>query len=444
MATHVRKGSKCTGYLGNEMMCSPDTFGDIEDEQEYQVLPTNSLTDNDDLPIDLNFTGTPDWFILFCHSYIHIIIQIVKKNGEKISVTDIVSPINLLAHALFNQIDLYINEVLVSKNSGHYGFKAYIGTMCGYSNIAKKSGLQTELFFIDGPGEDFDATVIERTKNPGIVLRNELGAESRFIDMVFKPHLDMFNQGRPIPPSNDIRLRLNRTSPEFCLMYDGTEEFKIKITTATLYLRALKMASNVTLSHKETLLHNGKYNYPIKRVVVTTFTIPSSVMSHTKPHVVQGQLPRYIIMGLTTNKAFSGNYKKSPFRFSPYYIRKTNLLVNGICVPTRPYCLNFDDSKKNGLEFTRCFRTLNSLLEHNNGDMGNSITRKMYADGFTLIPFIIQPNYDPCSLGLIKEGNIQLELEFAKPTENVLNAVLYMEFENNVTIGKNFDVNVDY
>ena len=130
-------------------------------------------------------------------------------------------------------------------------------------------------------------------------------------------------------------------------------------------------------------------------------------------------------------------------RFSPHNLRKANLLVNGRSVPSRPYTPNFDDSKKEGYQFAREFRALSSIFPHHHSDVGNGIKRSMFADGFTMIPFVITPDYHDAALGLVKEGTVQLELEFRAVTTDVLNVVLYMEYENCVTIGKHGEVSID-
>lgn len=444
MSSKMRKGSKCLSFLGQEMSCLPDTFTDIEEERELQIQPTHSLIDSDNIPLEFAITGTPDHYIHLGDSYIHMRVRIVRTNGTKITITIVVTPVNLLPHAMFSQIDLYINEEPVSKNNGMYGFRAYMGTECAYSDTAKESWLQNEICFNDAHGDAFDDTKVNKSKNGGLVLRNELAAESRIMDMVFKPHVDLFMQNRPIPPSTDVRLTLVRASPKFCLMTESTEPLKIEIVYACLHVRLLKMSHSVTLNHKESLLHNNTLKYPIKRVAMQSFTIPANVLSYTRQNLLSGQLPIFIIMGMTTNVAFSGSYTKSPFRFRPFNLSKVSLNVGGRSVPPRPYSLNFDGENATGLEYARCMRDLCGLLSPKYGDVGNSITRKMYEDGYTLIPFVIIPSYDSSSLSLVKEGNAQLEMEFGKMNTDIINVVLFIQYENTITIGKDGDVKIDY
>lgn len=444
MASHIRKGSKCYSFMGQEMTCLPDTFADIEEDLETQVLPTNSLLDSDDIPMEFVITGTPEHYLHLGDSYIHIRVKVVKKDGSKLTSAIVVTPVNLFPHALFNQIDVYVNEELVTKNNALYPFRAYIGTVCAYSVVAKESWLENEMYYEDIPGDGFDDVKISETKNGGLVRRNELSAESRVIDMVFKPHTELFMQNRPIPPSTDVRVSMVRTTPQFSLMTESTEKVKIQIVYACLHVRILKLSHSVTLNHKESLLHNNEMKYPIKRVRMMSFTVPSNVLSYTRQNLLHGQLPTFIIMGMTTNAAFTGTYSKSPFKFSPFNLKKTNLTVNGRSVPSRPYSLNFDDTEKNGLEYARCMRTLCGLLKPKYGDVGNGITRNMYGDGFTLIPFILSPEYDSSGLSLVKEGSAQLEMVFGKITSTVINVVLFIQYENTIMIGKHGEIKIDY
>lgn len=444
MESHVRKGSKCHSFLGQEMTCLPDTFTDIEEEGEIQVLPTNSLSDSDKIPVEYRIVGTPDRYLHLGDSYIHIRIRVVKKNGEVLKVTDIVTPVNLFVHALFSTVDVYVNDEPITKCTGPYPFRAYIGTQVAYSKTAKESWLQNEICFNDTEGDPFDDLKIERSKNGGHILRNELAAESRVIDAVFKPHVDIFMQNRPIPPSTNVLIRMTRSSPQFSLMTESKDEFKIQIQYACLHVRVLKLSHSVTLNHKEALLSNNQIKYPIRRVQILSFTIPKDVLSFTKQNLIHGQIPLFIIMGITSNEAFSGTYTKSPFRFDHFNLERANLDVNGKCVPSRPYSFKFNDDDKTGLEYTRSMRTLCGLLHPKYGDVGNGITRKMYEAGYTLIPFVITPSYSTSSLSLMTEGTVHLDMVFGKVREKVVNVVLYVEYENTVLLGKHGHVSIDF
>ena len=96
------------------------------------------------------------------------------------------------------------------------------------------------------------------------------------------------------------------------------------------------------------------------------------------------------------------------------------------------------------MQFMRCYHALNEIVGPSYKVVGNGITLEMYADGYTMIPFDIGGTYNENAFGLYKEGDVQLELEFGTATPEVLNVVLYIEYENTIGIDKNGTVHTDY
>ena len=90
-----------------------------------------------------------------------------------------------------------------------------------------------------------------------------------------------------------------------------------KIKEAALYVRKVKLNPSITLTHSK-LLDQGKLaKYPVRRGIVTSFTIYQNSLSFNKGNVVSGQLPRRVVVGFVRNAAFNGCERK-PFQFSPF------------------------------------------------------------------------------------------------------------------------------
>ena len=447
MSSHIQTGSKSFTYLGDELVSTPDTFTDIEEEHELQIPTTNSISESNELPIEFYIVGTSGRYISLSQSYIHIRFKVLNKEGRDITATDIVGPINLAAQALFSHSDLYLNEEPVSKSNGQYSQRAYISTVVGHTKEAKESWLQSELYYEDAYGASFDSHIIKANAssgiNTGFIERQEYVSQSKVVYTVIKPHIDLFNQSRPIPPNVNIRLRFIRNKAEYCLMSNGLKEFQLQIISAVLYAKSLKVNDSVMLKHKHVLTNNGKMIYPIRRVQMQSFTLPLNIRNHIRPNLITGQLPKRIILCMTTNKAFNGDYTCSPFRYRPFNISKLSLNVNGRSCPSRPYVFNFSNSGI-GKEYSRAFRALSSITGPDYVTKGNGISRKMFEDGYTMIPFTINEEYSNDTLSLNHEGSIQLEMEFSIATSEVINVILYIEYENIITIGKQGEVTINY
>lgn len=442
MASHVHKGSEPVSYYGDELTHMPHTLIDVEQSSFHAVPPTSSVADSEHTPTEYFRRGTPDHYLDLGNSHIHIQGSVVNIDGSKVSEDENVTPVNDFGNTVYSSNDVYLNEQLVSKDNGMVCFRAYISTTTGCGSDAKGTYLQRQVYYPDTAGEGFDEYVISPSRNSALVSRNHLSKGSKIIDMVFKPHIDLFNQNRPIPPNVDLRLRMTRSSAAFCLMASGEKEYKVKITHAMLYVKVLKMNDSVIQKHREVLSRNGVHVFPIPRVSIRTFTIGAGTMSCVRPNIINGQIPNKIIMGIITNKAYVGDYRRSPYRFRPYDMKKVNIVVNGRTIPSRPYSTNFN--KDDGYQFMRCFQALNEIMGPSYRINGNGITRDMYADGYTLIPFSISDHHNENTFGLYREGDVQLEIEFGTSTPEVLNVILYMEFENTITIDKNGDVKTDF
>ena len=69
----------------------------------------------------------------------------------------------MLAHALFEQVDVTIQDKFITSATGHYPYKAMIQTLLKYGNDAKIS----QLFYKDTPGQ-LDDDDVKTGSNEGL------------------------------------------------------------------------------------------------------------------------------------------------------------------------------------------------------------------------------------------------------------------------------------
>ena len=437
----MHNGSKACGSVYTDLTRMPDTCTDIEDVIYIEVPPVNSVSDSSNLPLEFYVKGTPDYYPDLSSTEILGLVKVTHADGTALDDKEHVGPVNNFAHAMFSQIDLWLNDQLVTNNNGLYPNRAYFETLLSHGITA--TWLEGSMFHVD-THDGFDQTNPSGSPiNIGYIVRSKYIAKSKVADFIFRPHLDMFMQERPVLNNVDIRLKLTRSSPEFCLMAVGGVSYKISITHAALFVRCVKLNSPVMLQHKHVLSTNGKAVYPLRKVDMQTFTIGAGLLSHVRPNIITGHLPRRIIVGFTTNKAVNGVYPHSYCRFRPYGVNHINLLVNGRSVPSRPYTPNFIDSNGSGVQYARCYNALSQVCKLTHTDRGNAITRAGYGDGFTLFAFSLAEDWGDDVFGLVREGTVQLEVKFAVPTPEVLNSTVYCEYEKTICIDKNGTVSLD-
>ena len=121
-------------------------------------------------------------------------VKITPANGNDIDNTDNVGPVNLLLHSMFSEIDVKLNDVMVSSTNNTYPYRAYIETLLSYGPSAKQSQLTCEMYYKDAAGlfEDGNPNGAAGAANSGFRKRSTYFADSAVIEMIGPIHGDMF------------------------------------------------------------------------------------------------------------------------------------------------------------------------------------------------------------------------------------------------------------
>ncbi|XP_054290310.1 uncharacterized protein F54H12.2-like [Macrosteles quadrilineatus] len=421
-----------------DLFTLPATQTSIENGKWVQYKPISSLTD--DSPIEFVVPGHGDEYSDLSNTMLNIKACIVKPDGTKLDplVDTSVGPANNWLHSMFSQVDLYVNQKMVSPQNNTYAYRSYIETLLNYDESAKDSHLSCALWYDDKSGEMDDC----ESKNTGLENRRYFTKSSNVVDMVGHLHVDLFNQEKFLLNGVELRLRLVRSRDSFCLM-SKTEKYKVKIVEANLLIRKNKINPTVLLAHSKTL-ESGTAKYPITRVEVKAMTIPSGIQGKTLDNVFLGQLPKRIIVGLVSNKAFNGDFKSNPFNFQSYKVNFFSLYVDGVQIPSKPLQPEYSENKELSV---MAYHTLFSGTGIHFLNMGNSITRSDYSQGNCLMAFDLTPDLSANATthwNLIRHGSLRIELGFSEALTETINCIVYAEFDNIIEIDKNRNVTVDY
>ncbi|XP_035204927.1 uncharacterized protein F54H12.2-like [Stegodyphus dumicola] len=273
--------------------------------------------------------------------------------------------------------------------------------------------------------------------NEGFNKRAEFFKLSAALDMIGRLHLDLFHQERLLLNLVDVKLKLIRSKPEFCLMAENGD-YKVALEHVSLFVRKVHVSPAVSLGHAKAL-EKGSAKYPIQRVLCKVFSIPQGNMSFVQDNVFVGQMPKRIIVACLDNDALNGNYKKSPFEFKHYHMNFIGVYVDGQPLPYNPVEPNFDQNN-----YIRAFQSL-FLGTTNREDRGIDISREDYAKGYTLFAFDLSPDLcDGEHFNLIRHSNLRLEVKFGVALEQTISVLVYAEFESVLEINKSRTVLSDF
>lgn len=347
-------------HTGLDLFSLPPTQTAVEDGQFVEHYPLSSISPS--APIEFVISGSTEDYTDLCNTFLHLRAKVTKADGTPLDADAKVLPINNWLHTLFSQVDVSLNDTLVSASENTYAYRAYLETLLNTSKEAKEGPLTVQLYYQDARlhYEDTDGN-----DNPGAMVRKSLAAESKEIDMMGRLHTDIAHQEKFILPGVDIKFRLLPSKSEFNLLADAAAgACRAVITHASLFVRKAKVNPAIALAHEKTL-ENATAKYPMKRVNLKTFSIPTGQLSHVQDNLFLSQTPTRLIIGFVDTAAFNGNYTQNPFNFQTYKLTYLCISLDGRQVPAKGLTPDFDNN-----QFARAFHGLMTAIGVTNHDRG--------------------------------------------------------------------------
>ncbi|XP_030420927.1 uncharacterized protein F54H12.2-like [Gopherus evgoodei] len=375
----------------------------IEKSIYIEVPPLSAVTES--APIDFFIAGNGIDYMDLNNTLLYLCCKIVKGDGTELAADAEVGLVNYPVASIFSQLDVTLGDRLVSQSNNCYPYRAFIESVLNYSDDTLATQFSAGLFYKDTAGQH-EKTELDG-ENLGFVKRAKLTAQSRTVELLGHLHSDLFFQEKLLLNGVDVKIKLTRSKDAFCLMGSAAEGFKLRIVSASLFVKKVRVAPGVRLGHAEALLAaNAKY--PVDRFV--------------------------------DNDAFSGSYTKNPFHFKHYDINFVALYVDGEQVPTKPLQPDF--------EAGRCVREYMNLVQTAGKHMKDRsllIDREEFAQGYTLFAFDLSPDQECADhYSLIKTGNLRAEIRFGRALTVTVNMIVYGVFDNVIEINQRRNVLFDY
>ena len=133
-----------------DLFTVPPTQIAIENGSFSEYNPISSISDN--VPIEFYVSGSGSQYLDLSNTQLYVRAQIVRGNNTPIDNTSEVGPINLLMQSLWSDLEIKLNDKIVTSSNNTYGYRAYIETLLSYGESAKKSHLTSALFQKDVGG----------------------------------------------------------------------------------------------------------------------------------------------------------------------------------------------------------------------------------------------------------------------------------------------------
>ena len=423
-----------------DLFIAPSVQTNIERGKWIEYYPVSNVTDSG--PIEFNVPGSGDEYTDLRQAWLYNKVKITKANGDALADDEKVGPVNLFLQAMYSQVDVSLNDKLISSSTNTNPYRAMITTLMTYGSDAKTSQLGAELFVKDTPGrlEVVDPLALVGARNHGLHTRYNYIKESSMFELMGPLHSDLFCQDRLLLNGVTLRIRLNRSKNAFCLVSPTVDaDYKVVVVQSTLYVRKVKIYNDTFLGIASALQHAPAL-YPIQRVECKAMSIPAGLMSFTPDDVFLGQIPKRIVLGLVENTSFNGSLIKNPFNFQHFNATQVGVYVNGESSPMKALQLNFEQSL-----YLPGYMSLFSgtgTLFHN---QGNQISRQDYPEGYTLFAFDLSPDLSAGPhVSTIKQGNLRIGIQFGAPLPATVNCIIYAEFDSLIEIDANRNVTFNW
>ena len=482
--SYVHEKSKQCGKTETDLFTIPPTQTSLEKGRWIDYHPLSSV-ENDDGPITFLAAGTEDYVDL-SKTILFVEGKVVKADGTNLSGNEQsnIAPVNNFLHSLFKQVDVYLNGKQVTPAMGTYAYRAYLETLLNYDVSAKGSQLTSAMYYKDTAGEmestgslPSEKTITYATAqkgktsqqdlatstfklpvpgsgNQGFAKRHQFIQNGKKFTLSGPVFVDAFMGSRLLLNLVDLKLILNRSSDQFCLMDKNGNPLnaKVRLTDVILKVRKVRVSPTVSMAH-ELALKKMAAIYPIRRVECKTFVMPANIPNVRKDNIFTGNIPKTFVFGLTDAKGFSGDYSRNPYNFEDYKVTTVTLTVNSEELPFKQVTLNYEDNKEN---FIQAYSTLFSGTGKMNYNTGLDISREDYPKGYTLYAFDLTPDMCGSSpyFNTVQRGSLTVDITFADApgaqtfpagvtAPSAIAMVCYGDFENVIQIDSERNVIYD-
>ena len=237
----ISKDSKICAQSELDLFLAPPTIGQVEKTTCLSYQPSSSISDNS--LIEFFVAGTGDEYLDLQGTKLHLVLSVTNSSGTKITMSNFLpdttaktssgetikelgpAPVNNFLHSLFQQLDVFLNDKLVSTSNNLYPYRAYMENLLNYGSDATESRLSCSLFYPDTPGK-FDVSGLD---NLGMDKRIVDAYTNSSFDLIGNLHSDLFHQNRYLLNNVDMKIRLMRSRAEFCLFTKTPEAAGYKV-----------------------------------------------------------------------------------------------------------------------------------------------------------------------------------------------------------------------
>jgi len=454
----IDSASEKTILLEDHLFYLPSTATERQSTHDCEIGPAQAVNPTSG---DLLFTipASSNEFISLADMRLMLDLVVKRPDGTALAFDiDTVTPVCNILHSLFQSVSVTLNGRCITDASQLYFMRAYMETLLGFTREAQRSQLTCAGWY---KNDDFetpyglllnipgDPAAVPPVPDRTHVAVNEIGAmlsrkmlfNGTPVQLSGKLHSCLFQQDKPLLTGVEMTIHLirSRTALAFCAETDAQLPI-VEIRNPRLKIRKFEPSPVFLNSVAKTLLRQT-VKYHLERVSMRSLTMTPGVQHTLWSNLTIGQLPKTLILGLTSNTGFVGSANTSPFNFKHYDLSHISCEIDDVLYPSRGY--NMDFAAHNSLTAYEGLLDCMERLNESNGEV--SFDRYRYNRGFTLYGFDFTASHTGRrALSLMQNGNLNVNFRFKVPLPETVICVAMLCYDNVIEIDNSRRVIFDY
>ena len=417
---------------GSEHFTSPPTQTSVQKRKRIVIYPTGEIIKG--APLNFLLPESGDYNDLK-HALL-VEIKITKEDGTDLVAADNnkVALGDLPLHNLFSQVDVFINEKLVTTSGNTYPFAAYFEKFLTYDPQTLENQFSAEHVFVDkekklgtfdAADDDWKARADSTNLSKSVFMRGSL-------------HIPILRQERLLINQCSLRIKLHPNNDKFCLMSKDDAKYTLKIVSACLEMEKVEMNPDLLMEHAEKLRKQNAI-YPVRSGQIKSFSNPAGNTSSVKENLFVGKLPRRLVIANVLSEAYNGKPSLNPYDFQHFGLNYLCVYVDGERYPNKPLEPNFTTGN-----FLDCLGSVYDGTGIRDDDRTLVINRKNYDKGYAIYVIQLTPSEPDCvATDLVQKGNIRLEMKFSDALPKTVTTLVYAEYDDQIEIDNDRNVFID-
>lgn len=394
----------------------------IENTNQSIYYPLHSC-ENKSAPLIFNITGNDVNHLNTAESHLYIRAKIVDKHGKDVpyeadKAKSSYALINLGLMSLFSSVEIKVNDTEAQKSTKWYAEKCMFETLLGKGKDWKKSFGAASGYFRSKDEND--------TNDQSYVSRTNMVDKSRVFELMGRPHLNLLNQTRFLPPMTDVKLEFHRSSDAYCIQTKGThppENIQVQILEAEFII-------NKHIIHKKTWedqyrrwIGGHPLIYPMRDAEMKSYNLAVGLRQDFNETTILGYLPDKVVIALCDAKSLHGSYDTNPHIYMSHGLSAINLTVNSDVTTVQNIECDYDDNRS-----LKAYSALFENLGFANCDSGLEMTKDEFTKSKSLFVFDLRHMRNAAATP--RHGNCVINLRFKEALKKALTVLVYLDYQS--------------